>query len=76
MGKDLNGKELGKGLCQRKDGSYCARYYDRNGQRKYLYNSSLAVLKKEYKDVLKQVSTRPVVGKPLPRWRGWRICSL
>ena len=61
MGKDLNGKELGKGLCQRKDGSYCARYYDRNGQRKYLYNSSLAVLKKEYKDVLKQVSTRPVV---------------
>ena len=29
MGKDLKGKELGKGISQRKDGKYCARYTDR-----------------------------------------------
>ena len=25
MGKDLRGKKLGKGIVQRKDGTYCAR---------------------------------------------------
>ena len=29
MGKDLNGKELGKGLSQRSNGLYMARYVDR-----------------------------------------------
>ena len=29
MGKDLNGKELGKGLSQRYDGMYVGRYVDR-----------------------------------------------
>lgn len=26
MGKNLKGKECGKGICQRKDGKYAARY--------------------------------------------------
>ena len=26
MGKNLKGKECGKGICQRKDGLYCARF--------------------------------------------------
>ena len=33
MGKDLKGKELGLGLCQRKDGRYSARFTRANGSR-------------------------------------------
>lgn len=33
MGKDLRGKELGKGLAQEKGGLYLARFVDRNGKR-------------------------------------------
>ena len=33
MGKDLKGKELGKGIYQRKDGYYTARFVDRYGRR-------------------------------------------
>ena len=29
MGKNLKGKECGKGIYQRKDGLYPARYYDK-----------------------------------------------
>ena len=31
MGKDLRGKECGKGIYQRKDGRYYARYQDEDG---------------------------------------------
>lgn len=54
MGKDLNGKELGKGLSQRNDGKYEARFTDRFGKRHSLYHSSLTQLKKEYKDAINQ----------------------
>ena len=33
MGKNLKGKECGKGICQRKDGKYVARYTGKNGKR-------------------------------------------
>ena len=38
MGKSLKGKECGKGICQRKDGLYYARFVDKTGKRheKYL----------------------------------------
>ncbi len=38
MGKRLRGKECGKGICQRKDGLYYARFVDKTGKRheKYL----------------------------------------
>lgn len=38
MGKSLRGKECGKGICQRKDGLYHARFVDKAGKRheKYL----------------------------------------
>ena len=32
MGKNLKGKECGKGICQRKDGKYAARYTGKNGK--------------------------------------------
>ena len=55
MGKDLKGKELGKGIAQRKDGCYYARYNDRFGRRACIYNRNLKALKDElntaiYKD--------------------------
>lgn len=34
MGKDLKGKELGEGIYQQANGTYCARFVDRFGKRK------------------------------------------
>lgn len=42
MGKDLKGKELGVGICQRKNGKYCARYTDRFGCRQSIYDDKLS----------------------------------
>ena len=33
MEKNLKGKECGKGICQRKDGLYLARFVDKAGKR-------------------------------------------
>lgn len=41
MGKDLKGKELGKGLSQRKNKKYSARFVNRLGNRKEQYFDSL-----------------------------------
>lgn len=48
MGKDQKGKELGVGLTQRKDGLYQARYTDRFGDKKTIYDSNLAELRKKF----------------------------
>ena len=47
MGKDLKGKELGEGISQRKNGIYCARYHNRFGKRKDLYDKNLKSLKEK-----------------------------
>ena len=47
MGKDLKGKELGKGIRQRKDGRYEARLKV-NGVEQQTYSNSLTEIKKEY----------------------------
>ena len=41
MGKFLNGKELGKGISQRKDGLYQARFVNRFGKRETIYAKTL-----------------------------------
>ena len=41
MGKNLKGKECGKGICQRKDGLYYARFVDRSGKRDEKYFATL-----------------------------------
>ena len=41
MGKDLKGKELGKGISQRADGRYIARFTSKTGKRKTLYDFKL-----------------------------------
>ena len=41
MGKSLNGKELGKGISQRKDGLYQARFVNRFSKRETIYAKTL-----------------------------------
>ena len=41
MGKSLNGKELGKGISQRKAGLYQARFVNRFGKRETIYAKTL-----------------------------------
>lgn len=48
MGKDIVGKELGKGITQRKDGMYMARYVDKYRKRHTLYNRDLKKLKRAF----------------------------
>lgn len=55
MGKNLKGKELGKGLSQRKDGTYEARYTDNFGKRHSIYNKKLSVVRRKLnEEVYKQ----------------------
>ena len=41
MGKNLKGRECGKGICQRKDGLYYARFVDKRGKRHEKYFSTI-----------------------------------
>lgn len=54
MGKDLNGKELGKGISQRKTGEYLGRFVDRFGQRKCIYDRDLRMLKRKLETAIKE----------------------
>lgn len=54
MGKDLKGKDLGKGFSQRKDGRYEARATI-NGQKIHLYDMNLATLKKNFEQTKAKV---------------------
>lgn len=59
MGKDLKGKELGKGICQRSNGKYYARFTNRFGKREDLYGNSL----KEVKNKLAQHKSEDIREK-------------
>lgn len=50
MGKSLNGKELGKNICQRKDGTYMARFTNRFGKRQCIYASTLNEVRKRLRE--------------------------
>ena len=41
MGKNLRGRECGKGICQRKDGKYSARYIAKDGSRREKHFATL-----------------------------------
>ena len=62
MGKDLKGRELGKGLYQRKDGRYEARARIK-GQDISIYGFNLRNLKKEFQEMKEQAD------KDLDFWR-------
>ena len=70
MGKDINGKELGKGITQRNDGRYNARVTI-NGVKINLYDYNLSLLKKnleakKLKVLRDDYSTRPNIS--LNQW--------
>ena len=50
MGKNLRGREIGKGLCQRKDGFYVARFINRLGKRAERSFSSLPLARNWLED--------------------------
>ena len=50
MGKNLKGKECGKGICQRKGGFYSARFVDRTGKRHAKYFKTLPEAKNWMED--------------------------
>lgn len=50
MGKSLKGKELGVGITQRKDGIYQARFTDRFGKRKTIYDKKLGELRRKLRE--------------------------
>ena len=50
MGKSLNGKELGKGITQRKDGTYQGRFINRFGKRQTVYGKTLTEVSKKLRD--------------------------
>ena len=52
MGKDLKGKELGTELKQKSNGLYSARYADKFGNRKEIYDNCLAELKRKLNTAL------------------------
>lgn len=52
MGKDLNGKEIGQGIVQRKNGRYEARYTDRFGKRVSVSGYDLKDVKKRYNEAI------------------------
>ena len=48
MGKDIYGRELGKGITQRQDGRYQARFVNRFGKRQCVYALSLSELDEKF----------------------------
>ena len=64
MGKSLNGKELGKGLSQRKDGLYQGRFVNRFGKKQTVYAKTLNEVRQklrneQYEDCLLYTSPSP-----------------
>lgn len=57
MGKDLTGKEIGKGLRQKSNGNYEGRYVDRFGKRKSVFGKTLKEVKKNLNDAIYENNT-------------------
>ena len=71
MGKALNGKELGKGITQRKDKLYQARYINRFGKRVTLYGKTLSEITKKLREAQyndEQQSNLINTGMTLDEW--------
>ena len=50
MGRSLNGKELGKGISQRKDGLYQGRFVNRFGKTQTIYAPTLSKIRQKLRD--------------------------
>ena len=71
MGKDLKGKDLGKGITQRKDGSYHARFTNRFDKRQSVYGKTLKEVKNNLAMAMSEdISKKNVVqpGTTVDQW--------
>lgn len=64
MGKNLKGKECGKGIYQRKDGLYSARFYAKDGKRKEKYFDTLPEAKNWLADARYEERHNLIVTSP------------
>ncbi len=64
MGKNLKGKECGKGIYQRKDGLYSAKYSAKNGKRKEKYFKTLPEAKNRLADARYEERHNLIVTSP------------
>ncbi len=83
MGKNLKGKECGKGICQRKDGLYSARFVNQLGKRTVKCFSTLpearnwlADAKYEDKHGIKSIDSDITVDAWFTFWMDNLICDL
>ena len=83
MGKNLKGKELGKGISQRKDGRYYARFVDKTGKQHAKYFSTVPEARNWLEDVkyAARHGTAPVksdltVEKWFEYWTTNLVCDL
>ena len=83
MGKNLKGKECGKGIYQRKDGLYSARFYAKDGKRKEKYFDTLPAAKNwladaRYEERHSLIVTSPdmTVDKWFTYWIENIVCDL
>ena len=74
MGKDLNGKELGKGIRQNKNGRYEARYIDRFGNRRSIYGTSKMEIRNKLQEALKENAEKGSVRKRMTVRRWYTEC--
>ena len=83
MGKSLKGRECGKGICQRKDGKYSARYSNKQGRRLEKHFDTLVEARNwladaEYNDRHNLITADPemTVEEWYTYWMDYLICVL
>ena len=83
MGKNLKGRECGKGIYQRKDGKFSARYCAKNGKRQEKYFDTLQEARNWLSDALYEerhgivtVTSDMLVDEWLDYWMKNLICDL
>ena len=64
LGKNLKGKDCGKGIYQRKDGLYSARFVDKTGKRHEKYFQTIPEAKTGLKKQNMRTSTMMFLSQP------------
>ena len=68
MGKSLSGKDLGKGITQRKDKLYQGSFVDRDGKRHTLYSRTVSDLRTKMTDAKQKTSVVRVKSPTMDEW--------
>lgn len=71
MGKNISGKELGRGISQRADGRYQARFTDKFGKMHYLYDTNLVDLKQRFREEKERARDADIDASKSPTLNVW-----